>query len=255
MSSLKAARIVIEAPVVSFRYPHFLVGRQVTYVMPPPSTILGQVAAATGGWPDPEWFRFSYVFSYAARDKDLEHQHVIYRAGGRTRMQVNGEEYPVSVEGNVQPHERDFLFGAKLVLYVDRPELAEAFLRPQYCLSLGRSQDLACVVDAREVELVEAERAYLENTLLPFSYRPRVGRGTTVLMPRHIEPPPERVAFFERFITLPELVYAGRWEEGKINPSRRVMNEETDEGWLVDPESSQENGVHRGIVWISCAGN
>ena len=47
---MKVAKIGILAPVVSFRYPHFLVGKQVSYVMPPPSTIYGHIASAVGSF-------------------------------------------------------------------------------------------------------------------------------------------------------------------------------------------------------------
>ena len=47
-ADMRVLRVLIEAPVTSFRYPHFLIGRQITYDMPPPSTIYGHVMSAVG---------------------------------------------------------------------------------------------------------------------------------------------------------------------------------------------------------------
>src|SRR5437016_4523382 len=78
-NDFKVARITIEAPVASFRYPHFLVGRQPSYDMPPPSTIYGHIASAMGELPDPSKIRFGYHFTSVSRTSDLEHQHIIWR--------------------------------------------------------------------------------------------------------------------------------------------------------------------------------
>jgi CRISPR-associated protein Cas5t len=59
---LKAAKIVIEGPVASFRYPHFLIGRQISFDMPPPSTIYGHIASAVGEWLDAAGIKFAYNF-------------------------------------------------------------------------------------------------------------------------------------------------------------------------------------------------
>jgi CRISPR-associated protein Cas5t len=98
----------------------------------------------------------------------------------------------------VQPHWRDFLFKPQLTLYLNNPSLGAAFRSPMFCVILGRSQDLAEIVSVDEIELEEQAGAYFVNTLLPFSYRPSVGFGVTVLMPRFIEPPPGRRAHSTR---------------------------------------------------------
>ena len=54
---MRVAKVRILAPTASFRYPHFLVGKQITYSMPPPSTIYGHVASAVGQLPPPEFTR------------------------------------------------------------------------------------------------------------------------------------------------------------------------------------------------------
>ena len=112
MRKLQALRVVVEAPATSFRYPYFLVGRQVTYDMPPPSTIYGHVASALGELPDPASFEFGYDFQSLGRCSDLEHQHII-TAGGKA-FELDGVKHPISTQATVQPHLRDFLSGLGL---------------------------------------------------------------------------------------------------------------------------------------------
>src|SRR5881409_2822900 len=167
-------RITIEAPVLSFRHPHFLIGRQLSFEMPPPSTIYGHVMSAVGDlWP-PETFQFGYAFTFKSRARDLEHQHILSRNVGKTK---------ISYDITVQPHQRDFLFDCQLILYLKSDllqELRQAFLSPVFCMNLGRSQDLASIRRVEDMELVAAESCYLESTLLPFDrMRQRTGRGVT----------------------------------------------------------------------------
>lgn len=252
MRKLVVVRVMVEASVTSFRYPHFLVGRQVTYDMPPPSTIYGHIASALGELPDPHSFSFGYDFRFVSRCSDLEHQHII-TAGGQA-FRVEGTKHPMSVQATVQPHLRDFLFKPKLVLYVTRQDWIDAFRSPAFCVILGRSQDLACISSAETVELEERDGAYFEHTLLPFSYRPLVGVGTTLLMPRWIEPAPERRAHFERYIALHrERVFGGLYEPANtIATSRRMLANPDPPQWWVDPDSPIDHGVQRGVMLHSC---
>jgi CRISPR-associated protein Cas5t len=222
--------------------------------MPPPSTIYGHVASAVGELIPPESFRFGYAFEFQSRASDLEHQHVISPGGSRQNFSVGIIKFPVSVEAVVQPHLRDFLFKPRLTLYLDPPDLASAFRTPVFCVILGRSQDLAQIVSVEETDLEQASGAYLEHTLLPFSFRALVRFGVTVLMPRYIEPPPERRAHFERFISLRERLFAGIVDQGGALGNRRLIEREGARGqWLVDRSTPAHHGVHRAVVFHSCA--
>ncbi len=253
MPKLPAIRVTVEAPVTSFRYPHFLIGRQMTYDMPPPSTIYGHIASALGEPPDPRSFQFGFHFRFAGRCSDLEHQHII-TAGGKA-FTFSGKKYPTSIQATVQPHLRDFLFKARLVLYLSRPEWAAAFRSPAFCVILGRSQDLASISAVDEIELEERDGAYFEHTLLPFTYRPFVALGTTTLMPRWIEAPPERQAHFDRFIALHrERLFAGSYDNPEqIAVSKRMLSQPEQCRWWVDTDTPFEQGVQRGVVFHSCA--
>lgn len=242
---MKVAKITIEAPVASFRYPHFLIGRQISYDMPPPSTIYGHIASAAGDWIDPARVRFAYQFHFESRGSDLEHQHIITKGG--SAFNVFGRKHDAVVNGKVQPHLRDFLYGCQLTLYVEPAELAEAFRSPVYCVILGRSQDLARIVSVEELELVEAKGGYIEKTLLPFAMRKYTGRGVTVLMPRYITPPPEREPYFDQYIVLHDSIFAGKVDTSL--PRLLQYDTEPENRWMTDPASPVREGVRRCLIF------
>ncbi len=165
MTRLRALKVTVEAAATSFRYPHFLIGRQVSYDMPPPSTIYGHVASALGELPSPTELKFGYDFRFSARASDLEHQHII-TAGG-AKFQVDGRKRATNTQATVQPHLREFLFRPRLTLYLQDLSLAPAFRSPAFCVILGRSQDLASYTNIEEVEL----RPAAEHTSSTQSYR------------------------------------------------------------------------------------
>jgi len=256
---MKVARVKITAAITSFRYPHFLVGRQVSYDMPPPSTIYGHIVSAVGDWIDPAPLQFAYTFSFVSKGSDLEYQHIISRSSPDklTREQsASFKEWraqnPLSVGGSIQPMLRDFLFQAELTLYLAPATLATAFRSPVFPVVLGRSQDLACVVSVEEIELEMATGAYFENTLLPFSWRVKTPFGTTVLMPRFISAPPDREPLFAQYIVLRkgERLYGGD-AQVPLDDRRRFLRYEDSEQWLVDPKSPQDAGVYRGVLPLS----
>ena len=252
---MKVAKIGILAPVVSFRYPHFLVGKQVSYVMPPPSTIYGHIASAIGELPNPSLLRAGYNFTYRSKAVDLEHQHIISRNPPDKLSERQSADlkqwrskYPLSVGGSVQPTFREFLFHAEMTLYVTPASIADAFKAPVFPVVLGRSQDLACVTSVAEVDLEVADGAYYDNTLLPFSWRSKTHFGITVLMSRFIGPPPDREPTFAQYITLSrERIYGGNAEIDSTDRRYMVRKLEAEE-WLVDPESPRDKGVHCGVV-------
>lgn len=253
MTEMRVLRIELEAPVCSFRYPHFLVGRQLSFDMPPPSTIFGHIASALGDWPDPASLRFAYWFRALGKGEDLENQHIIWPARGR--FQIGEESYPTVLSATVQPTRREFLLGVHLILYLDRLDLADAFLQPRFPVILGRSQDLACYTRVEEVALEQADRGYFEATILPADFRRRTSRGVTVLMPRYIGPPPLREAVFDRFIVLKDVVYCLPPGEGNRFGTRQMLHLENEplELW-IDPDSPERNGIYRAIWFHSFVG-
>ena len=237
-NEMEVLRVEVAAPATSFRYPHFLIGKQVTYEMPPPSTIYGHVASALGELPDPNSFRFGYHFRTGGRSADLEHQHVI-TAGGAP-FEDDGRKYRTSVQATVQPHLREFLFRPVLTLYLDRPDWLNAFRFPTFCVILGRSQDLATITRCERVTLRRQDAAYFEHTLLPFSLRPHLGIGSTITMARHVENTANRRANFERYIVLRERAFAGPGD-GAVSSSQRILDPPPG-GFWVDEDVPKDRG-------------
>lgn len=230
-TEMKVLRIEVEAPACSFRYPHFLVGRQLTFDMPPPATIYGHIASALGDFPDALKLRFAYRFTCAGKVDDLETQHIVRRGK----------------PPEPQPVRRQFLFDARLTLYLDAPELESFFREPRFSVVLGRSQDLACYSAIETVTLQPADRGYYEHTILPADYRRRTGRGVTVLMPSYIAPPPMREPEFRPFIILAERIYSG---PGTGLGNRQMLTiEGEDRTMLVDPDSPEWNGARRALYF------
>jgi CRISPR-associated protein Cas5t len=245
---MRVAKVVVHADVASFRYPFFVTGRQPTFDMPPPSTIHGHCASALGRWPAPASFFFGLHFTWRARTSDLEHQHITEPLGpkAKTRVATPDGDLRATTGVTIQPVERDFLFDCLLTLYVPT-ELVPAFRAPAFPVVLGRSQDLAEVVSAEEVDLAAPSRVRLEHTLLPRSVRPCVRFGATVLLSRYISEPPQREATFAQYIALREPVFLG---EG-ANENRAFMR--TPDVDLTDLRADlahvDDEGFARG-VWI-----
>ncbi|MBI5527260.1 MAG: CRISPR-associated protein Cas5 [Deltaproteobacteria bacterium] len=245
---MEVVRVHIHAPVVSFRHPFFVVGRQPTSLMPPPSTIHGLCAAALGAWPVPGEFCFGVHFTFASRGNDLEHQHITSPMGAKTRTMVQTSDGPrqATTEINVQPTSRDFLFDTHLTLYIP-PRVGEAFRHPRFTMTLGRSQDRAEILSVERVELEKGNRVRLDHTLLPMAVRPCVRFGIPVLLSRHIAEPPERDAKFAQYICLHEPVFLG---DG-VDSTRAFIRHATiplDDLWC-DTSITDDEGFCRG-VWI-----
>jgi CRISPR-associated protein Cas5t len=242
---MEVLKIELEAPICSFRYPHFLVGQQLTFDMPPPSTIFGHVCSAAGRWLEKGDFRFAYKFTITAKGNDLEKQQMLSQTGGKFVHKT--QTYPSVTEMNTLPVSREFLFGAKLTLYVDNIQLLEHFENPVFPVVLGRSQDLACYTDVQQVTLEKSSEAYFESTILPFSFRTRTARGVTVLMPNYVEPPPFRKPNFEKYIVLSQRI---RTQQAVDDGGLMNIDGDNNDYW-TDPQSPEWRGAKRGLIFHS----
>lgn len=269
MDSLRVVKVTIEAPIVSFRYPHFLIGRQPTFDMPPPSTIFGHVASVLGTWPTFP-LRFAYVFHKRCRGSDLEHQQIIKRSQSSkfeleivdplwrppqptgpkklTKKELKPRLLQKTTEAEVQPHYRDFLFDVTLELYLNPVDLADAFRSPVFTVVLGRSQDLATVCRVETLDLCRADDGYVERTILPGRLRRNLPWGVTTLMPRYVGPPPDRRPVFEPYIVLQDRIFVGQAAQ---STDRRLITFEGDNPleWFVDPNTPEINGGKR-LLWF-----
>ena len=156
---MEVFKIDITAWTSSFKYPNLISGFQPSLDVPPISTILGLINAASGKYISHKKLKIGYYFEYSAKQIDLES---IY--------QIEGHEkgYPKSsVKSNVI--NREFLFNSHLILYIEDETLANYFNQPVYSILLGRSNDLATVNSIEKVNLKEISNASkIKGQVVPF---------------------------------------------------------------------------------------
>lgn len=159
MNSLRCYGVRLSGWTASFRHPQFVTGAQPTLPLPPPSTIYGLVAAATGKWVNPEECRVAYVFQSEGKARDLEKIYQFSRSSNAGSTVIY----------------RDWLTDWRLWLYFTEPRWADNFHSPVFPLTLGRQQELAHVEvgasgeTVREVELSRSETT-LKGTAVPFPF-------------------------------------------------------------------------------------
>lgn len=244
-------RIELDGVTTSFRFPHFLVGRQPTYPLPPPATIFGHIASALGEYPNPRGLRFAFSFTAAGRVDDMEKAHITEVGGSVPREERSRFPYPVNVTITTAPLLRELLVQPHLVLYLDAPghldRLYQAFREPRFMVVLGRSQDLASY---RRVDLIEPEErpeGYLEGTLLPQAERERFRAAVPMIMPRYIDPDDRRRVAWAPYLVLPGRNIVAPLPPDKENAVWRPAR--PGERFLVDPDSPLFGGVRRILYW------
>ncbi|MBR7673355.1 CRISPR-associated protein Cas5 [Streptomyces daliensis] len=151
------------APVASFRDPLFP-GLSHGLPLPPPSTVRGLLAAATGQVSEPcpvgiaAWAEGSGV--------DAETYHPIAADGSNPA--VSGKVK--AIKGGMTIRDRPFLTDVHLTVWLPGPEgarIAQALRRPRWPLRLGRSQDLVHPLTVRPSTLRSTEQAVVGHALAP----------------------------------------------------------------------------------------
>jgi CRISPR-associated protein Cas5t len=251
---MQALKIELEGVTTSFRYPHFLVGRQPSFPMPPPATVYGHIASALGAYPDPDSFRFAYSFTHNGSVDDYEHTWLI-EVDKRKKI---AKEYPhpPNILAGMNPTLRQVFFAPCLTLYLETADLEtwhKAFLEPRYPVALGRSQDLASYRSVQQIELEERDTGYYDHTLLPWSYRPRVRVGQGILMPRMVNPEDRRDVTWARFVALENRIFHPKAGE-QSKPSEVMTVDASSEAVTVDPSSPVHRERQRILVWHSLRG-
>jgi len=156
---MRAFRIKINSWTSSFRYPNLISGFQPTLEVPPVSTVMGLINAASGKYIEDREIELGYYFDFKIKSIDLE---TIYQ------IKSNDKNYPEStVKSNVI--QREFLYDCQLFLYLVDEELVSCFRKPAYQLLLGRSGDLAGIENIKEMELNEVQNARLGGQVVPFN--------------------------------------------------------------------------------------
>lgn len=158
-----AVRAEFYAPVASFRDPMFP-GKTRCLPVPPPSTLRGMLAAATGNPAEP------VTLGFAARAYgggiDLETYHPVNTDGSNPA--VAGRVRPG--KGGMTVRDRPFLAMLEVTVWIPEPDaerIAAALRRPAWGLRLGRSQDAVHLRSLTRVRLKPADSAVVGHALAP----------------------------------------------------------------------------------------
>jgi CRISPR-associated protein Cas5t len=146
----------------SFRYPNLISGVQPTLEVPPISTILGLINAASGRYMHHKNLSLGYYFEYEMESEDLE---TIYQISSKDGKPTN------NAKSNVI--RRKFLFNNFLRIYTDNAEIAKSFEQPYYPLLLGRMNDLATVEKKPTKSILERidNPTKIRGQIIPFQFR------------------------------------------------------------------------------------
>ncbi|MGH3811534.1 MAG: CRISPR-associated helicase Cas3' [Pseudonocardiaceae bacterium] len=160
---VEALRVELYAPVASFRDPLFP-GVTRCLPVPPPATLRGMLAAATGR--PVETVTLGVAAHAEGRGTDTETYHPIAADG--TNPAISGRVR--AVKGGATVRERRFLADLRVTLWIPAPEgerIAAALRRPVWGLRLGRSQDLVHIRALTPTTLEPAEHADVGHALAP----------------------------------------------------------------------------------------
>jgi CRISPR-associated Cas5-like protein len=160
---LGAVRAEFTAPVASFRDPMFP-GVTRCLPVPPPATIRGMLAAATGNPAEPVALGVSAWAEGGGIDLETYHPISMDGAnpavGGRVR----------AVKGGMTIRNRPFLAMLHVTVWIPEPDgarIAAALRRPVWGLRLGRSQDAVYLRSVKAVRLARAREAVVGHGLAP----------------------------------------------------------------------------------------
>lgn len=148
----------ISSWTASFRYPNLISGVQPTLDVPPVSTVLGLINAAAGQYLHHQKLELGYYFQFEAKAFDLE---TIYQIDSNNGRATN------NAKSNII--RREFLYNARLKIYLTDKNLANFFRQPYYPLVLGRMNDLATVDRITTVDLPDvAYSSHIAGQVIPF---------------------------------------------------------------------------------------
>lgn len=180
MPSVLYARFA--GPIASFRYPYLTIGNQLSYPLPPLSTLYGLLCAAYGKPFPPEQLAVGYLFHAEPHSSsDLEKLWFIVLEEKKSKDPSAPKEYRIKeFKSNVL--RRELRVSCTLELFLqpkdpeDLPLWKEVLRRPYFWLSLGRSQEILSIEEVQEVEaepLASEMKSplYAGPSLYPYSWR------------------------------------------------------------------------------------
>lgn len=155
---MRLLHISIRAWTATFRLPLLYSGPGLTSPLPPYSTILGLIGATAGREIIYGETRIGFVFKSAGTALDLETTQRLY-VDNKGRLKPQKETGVAKRQFHIKP---------ELELYLDNLSFKKAFEYPANSICLGRSQDLAWILDVDEVNADSISEGIIKGTLIPF---------------------------------------------------------------------------------------
>jgi len=176
-----AIRACFFTPAASFRDPMFP-GVPRCLPVPPPSTLRGMLAAATGRAAEPVPLGVSAYPEGGGVDDETYHPVSTDGSNPAARGRV------AAVKGGMTIRSRPFLAWLHVTIWVPDPDagrIASALRRPVWALRIGRSQDLAYLRSVTRVVLEPTAEAVVGHALAPPGGHADAG-AVTVKLPARI---------------------------------------------------------------------
>jgi CRISPR-associated protein Cas5t len=158
---MEVFKIDIRSWTASFRYPNLISGMQPTLEVPPVSTVLGLINAASGRYLKHTNLQLGYYFEYEAEGEDLE---TIYQISSKDGKPTNNAKSNILY--------RKFLFNNFLRVYTSDENIVQYLSQPYYQLVLGRMNDLATVEKIHVKEQLETidNATEIRGQVIPFKF-------------------------------------------------------------------------------------
>lgn len=147
------------------RLPFVLSGNAVCMPVPSYSLLLGLVGCCLGRLVNPEELELGYKYSYDTVGKDLE---------TRQRLVFDGKKVKTHGKGT-DAYSREFHVAPKLTLWLNRLDWLDYFLNPIGTPSLGRSQDILKIENARTIDVKPVSETTISGCMLPFNANLKAG--------------------------------------------------------------------------------
>ncbi len=180
MSRLEILKVRVEGLTASFRLPLAYSGVQTSLPVPTYSNILGFLSCCAGRNITPNETKIG--FNFRAETKSIDLERFIrwdYNADNPGNPKINTKGPGIRY--------REYLINPKLTLYLTNLELEECMKFPKGIITLGRSQDVACISEIKKVSVKPVKEGKIQGTLIPLEkQKEQLIQGMYVRLPEFL---------------------------------------------------------------------
>jgi CRISPR-associated protein Cas5t len=147
------------------RMPFILSGNALCLPVPTYSILLGVIGCCLGRTVEALEVKLGFKYSFDSVGIDLETRHRLEFDGKRVRSHTKGTD----------AYQREFHVSPNLTIWLNRLDWMEYFKNPIGTPSLGRSQDILKIENAKEVMINSISEASISGCMLPFDSSLQIG--------------------------------------------------------------------------------